>query len=248
MSESDRKSVLVTGASRGIGREIALRFAKAGYDAAIVYSSDASKDKADEVASLISSCGSKALALKCDVSKSDEVNAMVASVLDAFGKIDVLVNNAGITRDGLLMRMTDQQIDAVLDANLKGVLYVIRACLPAMMKVRNGRIVNLSSIVGLHGNPGQANYSASKAGIIGVTKSIAKEVASRNILVNAVAPGAIDTDMFASLGDKIREAIVGTIPLGRPGTAAEVAEAVLFLASQTYITGQVIQVDGGMGI
>ncbi len=248
MSESDRKSVLVTGASRGIGREIALRFAKAGYDAAIVYSSDASKDKADEVASLISSCGSKALALKCDVSKSDEVNAMVASVLDAFGKIDVLVNNAGITRDGLLMRMTDQQIDAVLDANLKGVLYVIRACLPAMMKARSGRIVNLSSIVGLHGNPGQANYSASKAGIIGVTKSIAKEVASRNILVNAVAPGAIDTDMFASLGDKIREAIVGTIPLGRPGTAAEVAEAVLFLAGQTYITGQVIQVDGGMGI
>ena len=248
MSESDRKSVLVTGASRGIGREIALRFAKAGYDAAIVYSSDASKDKADEVASLISSCGSKALALKCDVSKSDEVNAMVASVLDAFGKIDVLVNNAGITRDGLLMRMTDQQIDAVLDANLKGVLYVIRACLPAMMKARSGRIVNLSSIVGLHGNPGQANYSASKAGIIGVTKSIAKEVASRNILVNAVAPGAIDTDMFASLGDKIREAIVGTIPLGRPGTAAEVADAVLFLAGQTYITGQVIQVDGGMGI
>ena len=248
MSESDRKSVLVTGASRGIGREIALRFAKAGYDAAIVYSSDASKDKADEVASLISSCGSKALALKCDVSKSDEVNAMVASVLDAFGKIDVLVNNAGITRDGLLMRMTDQQIDAVLDANLKGVLYVIRACLPAMMKARSGRIVNLSSIVGLHGKPGQANYSASKAGIIGVTKSIAKEVASRNILVNAVAPGAIDTDMFASLGDKIREAIVGTIPLGRPGTAAEVAEAVLFLAGQTYITGQVIQVDGGMGI
>ena len=239
---------MVTGASRGIGREIALRFAKAGYDAAIVYSSDASKDKADEVASLISSCGSKALALKCDVSKSDEVNAMVASVLDAFGKIDVLVNNAGITRDGLLMRMTDQQIDAVLDANLKGVLYVIRACLPAMMKARSGRIVNLSSIVGLHGNPGQANYSASKAGIIGVTKSIAKEVASRNILVNAVAPGAIDTDMFASLGDKIREAIVGTIPLGRPGTAAEVAEAVLFLAGQTYITGQVIQVDGGMGI
>ena len=247
-SDDERKIVLVTGASRGIGREIALRFARGGYDVALTYSSEKSKALADEVANLISAIGSGAVAFKCDVSESAQVNSMVDGICKSFGRIDVLVNNAGITKDGLTMRMTDEQFDDVLNTNLKGAFYLIRACLPGMIRAKRGNIVNISSIVGVHGNPGQANYSASKAGIIGITKSVAKEVASRGIIVNAVAPGAIDTAMFSSLNEKIREAVIGSIPLGRLGTGEEVADAVYFLANQSYITGQVLNVDGGMGI
>ncbi len=247
-SDDERKVVLITGASRGIGREIALRFARGGYDIALTYSSEKSKTLVDEVVLSASASGSKAVAFKCDVSESAQVNSTVDDVRKSFERIDVLVNNAGITKDGLTMRMTDEQFDDVLNTNLKGAFYLIRSCLPGMIKARRGNIVNISSIVGIHGNPGQANYSASKAGIIGITKSVAKEVASRGIIVNAVAPGAIDTAMFSSLNEKIREAVISSIPLGRLGAGEEVADAVYFLANQSYITGQVVNVDGGMGI
>ncbi len=241
-----QKVALVTGASRGIGRAIALELAQRGYDVAINYAG--SEDKAKEVAASVEQLGRKAIVVKADVTNESDVKSMVKSVITELGSIDVLVNNAGITRDNLLIRMKEDEFDQVINTNLKGVFLCMKAASRPMMKQRSGKIINISSVVGISGNPGQMNYVAAKSGVIGMTKTAAKELASRNILVNAVAPGFIDTDMTEQLDDSIRAELLKMIPLERLGKAKDVAKVVAFLASDdaNYITGQTIQVDGGM--
>lgn len=243
---SEKNTVLVTGGSRGIGKEVAMKFAEHGYDVVINYVSERTDIQGLEKE--FEEKGAKVLLIKADVSKADEVNHMVTEAIDKFGKIDVLVNNAGITKDNLLMRMSEEEFDKVIEINLKGTFLVTKAVSKFMMKKRKGSIINLSSVVGASGNAGQSNYAASKAGIIGFTKSIAKELASRNIRSNAVAPGFIATDMTEVLSNTVKDAINGQIPLKRMGEAKEVAELIYFLGSDAslYITGQVINVDGGM--
>ena len=244
--EEERKIVLITGASRGIGKETAKVYAENGYNVAINYVSD--KTDVEGIKKEFEDMGVKCLMVKADVSNEEDVNNMVESVISEFGKIDVLVNNAGITKDTLLMRMSKEDFDKVIDINLKGTFLVTKAVTKYMMKKRYGSIINLASVVGVVGNSGQSNYSASKAGIIGFTKSVAKELASRNIRANAVAPGFIETDMTNVLKDDIKENIGNQIPLKRMGTAREVAEVIYFLGTEksSYITGQVINIDGGM--
>ena len=240
------KAAIVTGASRGIGREIALLLAQEGARVAVNYSG--SKDKADEVVQLITESGGEAFAIQADVSNADSVKAMVDQTLETFGSIDILVNNAGITRDNLLMRMKDDEWDDVININLKGVFLCTKGVTRQMMRQRAGKIVNVASIVGVSGNPGQANYVAAKAGVIGFTKTVAKELASRNINVNAVAPGFITTDMTDTLNEEVKNQMLTAIPLGKLGSPADVAKTVAFLLSDdaAYITGQTIHVDGGM--
>ena len=240
------KVALVTGASRGIGRGIALELASKGYAVAINYSGN--EEKANEVAEAVRELGQKALVVKADVSIESDVKEMVKSVINEFGSLDVLVNNAGITRDNLLMRMKEAEFDQVIDTNLKGVFLCMKTVSRQMMKQRSGKIINISSVVGLSGNPGQINYVAAKSGVIGMTKTAAKELASRNISVNAVAPGFIDTEMTNELSDEIKEELFKLIPLQRLGKVDDVAKVVAFLASDdaSYMTGQTLQVDGGM--
>ena len=240
------RTALVTGASRGIGRAIALRLAAEGADVAVNFAGSAAK--AEEVKNAIIEMGRKAIAIQADVKDASSVAGMVEEVKKTFGRIDILVNNAGVTRDGLLMRMKDEDWETVIDTNLRGDFQCTKAVSKIMMKQRYGRIVNMASVVGLVGNAGQANYAASKAGVIGFSKSVARELASRGITVNMVAPGCIDTDMTAVLPDKVREAMLADIPLARVGKPEDVASAVAFLVSDeaAYITGQVINVDGGM--
>ena len=242
----EKKTVFVTGASRGIGKEVALKYAENGYDVIINYVSD--KTDVEALEKEFKEKGADTLILKADVSNPEEVQNVVDKAIEKFGKIDVLVNNAGITRDNLLMRMSEEEFDKVLEINLKGTFLVTKAVTKYMMKKRSGSIINLSSVVGVAGNAGQCNYSASKAGIIGFTKSIAKELASRNIRANAVAPGFIDTDMTSVLSEEVKDNINAQIPMKRMGTAQEIANVVYFLGSEesSYITGQVINIDGGM--
>lgn len=247
--EQMAKRALVTGGSRGIGRAVCLALAARGMRVAVNYAGNAAA--AEEVVQACLQQGAPdAFAVQADVSDAEQVRALVAAVSERWGGVDVLVNNAGITRDGLMMRMSEQDFDAVLATNLKGAFACMQAVMRPMMKQRWGRIVNLSSVVGLRGNLGQANYAASKAGLIGMSKSAAKELASRGITVNCVAPGFIETDMTAVLPESVRTALLGQIPLARLGTAEEVAAAVAFLASPeaAYITGQVLCVDGGMAM
>lgn len=240
------KVALVTGASRGIGRAIALELARQGADVAINYAGNeaAARDVADEIAKL----GRRALVVKANVADADEVETMVKQTIDEMGKLDILVNNAGITRDNLLMRMKEAEFDEVIAINLKGVFNCTKAVTRPMMKARGGRIINISSVVGVMGNAGQANYVAAKAGVIGMTKSVARELASRGITVNAVAPGFIETDMTSVLGEDTRESLLGQIPLARLGKPEDIANMVAFVASEKaeYITGQVFHIDGGM--
>lgn len=240
------KTALITGASRGIGREIALSFAEAGADVAVNYS--ANKAKAEEVVQAVRDRGRRAMAIQANVASYQEVEAMVKSVADEFGRLDILVNNAGITRDNLIMRMKEDDWNAVIETNLKGVFNGTKAVTRTMLKQRAGRIINMASVVGVLGNAGQANYVAAKAGVIGLTKSSARELASRGITVNAVAPGFIQTDMTAQLEEKAQEQLISQIPLGKLGQPRDVAAVVRFLASDdaAYITGQTIHVDGGM--
>ncbi|OXM15956.1 3-oxoacyl-[acyl-carrier-protein] reductase [Paenibacillus herberti] len=240
------KTALVTGASRGIGRAIAVALAEAGADVAVNYSG--SEAAAAETAAAVEALGRKALILKGDVGKSADFDGLVKSVLEAWGKVDILVNNAGITRDNLIMRMKEEEFDQVIETNLKGVFNGIKAVSRPMMKQRFGRIINISSVVGALGNPGQANYVAAKAGVIGLTKSSARELSSRGITVNCVAPGFIETDMTGKLPEEARQALLGGIPLARLGKPEDIAAAVRFLASDAagYMTGQTVHVDGGM--
>ena len=240
------KTAIVTGGSRGIGRAIALCLAEEGANVAVIYAGNTAA--AEETQKAIAEKGGQAIAIQCDVANEDAVTAMMKQVKEQFGSIDILVNNAGITRDGLLMRMKTSDWQAVLDTNLTGTFFCTKAVTKIMMKQRSGAIVNLTSVEGLTGNAGQANYAAAKSGIIGFTKSVAKELASRGIRVNAVAPGCIDTDMTAVLSDAVKDEMLKTIPLGRVAQPEEVAKAVLFLVSDcaSYITGQVLNVDGGM--
>lgn len=240
------KVAFVTGAVRGIGRQIAITLAKSGYDIAVNYRTE--NNDLQVTKTEIEKCGVKCFLVQGDVSNFEETEKMAKEIIEEFGQIDVLVNNAGITRDMLLMRMKKEDFEDVINVNLVGTFNVTKNVIPYMMKQRNGRIINISSVVGVSGNAGQTNYSASKAGIIGFTKSLAKEVASRNILVNAVAPGFIQTQMTDVLKDEVKEEIAKTIPLKRMGTAEDVANLVEFLASEksSYITGQVLNVDGGM--
>lgn len=240
------KAVLVTGASRGIGREIALEFARQGANVAVNFSG--SEAKANEVVDLIKELGRDAFAIQCDVSNSESVSTMVKETIDRFGKLDVLVNNAGITRDNLLMRMKEDEWDDVININLKGVFLCTKAVTRQMMKQRNGRIINVASIVGVSGNPGQANYVAAKAGVIGLTKTSAKELAARNITVNAIAPGFITTDMTDKLTEEVKSEMLKVIPLARFGEPKDIAKVAVFLASDdsSYMTGQTLHIDGGM--
>ena len=242
------KTAVVTGGSRGLGRAICLELAKGGANVVLCYAGN--EAAAGETVSACEALGAKALAVRCDVAQADEVKALMDAAVQAFGRIDILVNNAGITRDGLLMMMKEADFDAVINANLKGTFLCMKAVSRLMMKQRYGRIVNLSSVVGLRGNAGQVNYAASKAGVIGMTKSLAKELASRGVTVNAVAPGFIDTDMTAAMPQAAREATLASIPMGRMGAPEDVAKAVAFLASDeaAYVTGQVLAVDGGMAM
>lgn len=242
----DGRHALVTGASRGIGRAVALAFAAEGASVALNFAGNVAA--AEAVRAEIESAGGKAILVPADVSDENAVEDMVKTVTEAFGSIDILVNNAGITRDGLLLRMKEEDWDAVLNTNLKGVFLCTKAISKFMMKKRYGRIVNMASVVGVTGNASQANYAAAKAGVIGFTKAMAKELASRGITVNAIAPGFIRSDMTDVLPDKVKEAMLAEIPLGRAGEPADVAKAALFLASDqaAYITGQVLKVDGGM--
>ena len=240
------KVALVTGAARGIGKEIAMCLAKEGFNIALNYRTNT--DSIIELKDKIESYGVKCLLIQGDVSVYEDTERMTKETIEEFGKIDVLVNNAGITKDTLLLRMKEEDFESVINVNLIGTYNMTKNVSSYMMKARNGRIINVSSVVGVSGNAGQSNYSASKAGIIGFTKSLAKELASRNILVNAVAPGFIETDMTKALKDDVKEKIFEQIPLKREGKAEEVANVVKFLASSdsSYITGQVINIDGGM--
>lgn len=243
---NERKVALVTGATRGIGKAIALELADNGYDIVLNYrnANDELKQTQKEIEGKNVNC----FLVYGDISKFEDCENIAKQAIEEFGRIDVLVNNAGITRDGLIMRMKKEDFESVIDTNLTGTFNMTRNVVPFMIKQKNGRIINLSSVVGITGNAGQTNYSASKAGVIGFTKSLAKEVASRNILVNAIAPGFIETDMTKVLSDSVKEAILNQIPLKRMGEAKEVAKLVKFLVSDDskYITGQVINVDGGM--
>ena len=240
------KSALVTGASRGIGRSIALQLAEEGYNVAVNYAG--SKDKAEAVVEEIKAKGVDSFAIQANVANGEEVKAMIKEVVSQFGSVDVLVNNAGITRDNLLMRMKEQEWDDVIDTNLKGVFNCIQKVTPQMLRQRGGAIINLSSVVGAVGNPGQANYVATKAGVVGLTKSSARELASRGITVNAVAPGFIVSDMTDALSDELKDQMLEQIPLARFGEDTDIANTVAFLASDKakYITGQTIHVNGGM--
>ena len=243
-----KQTAIVTGGSRGIGRAVAVRLAKDGMNLVINYRGNSAA--AEETERLCRELGAEVLLVQGDVSRAEDCEKLAAQAKEAFGRVDVLVNNAGITRDGLLARMTEEDFRAVLDVNLVGPWNMMKAVNRIMMKQRYGRIVNLSSVVGLRGNAGQVNYAASKAGVIGMTKSLAKELAGRNITVNAVAPGFIDTDMTAALTETAKNAVLGSIPMGRMGTPENVAKAVAFLAGEDagYITGQVLAVDGGMSM
>jgi 3-oxoacyl-[acyl-carrier protein] reductase len=240
------KVALVTGGSRGIGRAIAICLAEAGANVVVNYAGN--EAAAAEVAAHIESLGRKALIIKANVGNSAEVDAMVKKTLEAFGQLDILVNNAGITRDNLIMRMKDEEFDEVINTNLKGVFNCVRSVTRTMMKQRSGRIINISSVVGSMGNPGQANYVAAKAGVIGLTKSAARELASRGITVNAIAPGFITTDMTDKLSDEMKAQLLLQIPLARFGQPDDIAKTVLFLASNeaSYMTGQTLHIDGGM--
>ena len=240
------KCALITGATRGIGKQIAITLAKQGYNIALNYRKE--NEELENTKKEIEEIGVQVIAVKGDVANFEECENFVKQVIERFGQIDVLVNNAGITKDMLLMRMKKEDFEQVIDTNLVGTFNVTKNVVPYMMKARSGRIINISSVVGISGNAGQTNYSASKAGIIGFTKSLAKEIASRNILVNAVAPGFIETNMTDVLKDDVKQEIAKNIPLKRMGTTQDVANAVKFLASDdsSYITGQVINVDGGM--
>ena len=240
------KVVFITGANRGIGKQTAITLAKQGFDIAINYRT--ANESLNEVIKEIEGYGVKCIAVQGDVSSFEDCENMTKQVIEKFGKIDVLVNNAGITKDMLFMRMKQDDFKQVIDVNLIGTYNMTKNVSRYMIKQRSGKIINISSVVGLHGNAGQANYSASKAGIIGFTKSLAKELAGRNILVNAIAPGFIETDMTNVLKDEVKSNILNSIPLKREGKSEEVANVVKFLASDdsSYITGQVISVDGGM--
>lgn len=240
------KSALITGATRGIGKQIAITLAKQGYNIALNYRKE--NEELENTKKEIEEIGVQVLAVKGDVANFEDCEKFVKQTIERFEQIDVLVNNAGITKDMLLMRMKKEDFEQVIDTNLVGTFNVTKNVVPYMMKARSGRIINISSVVGIAGNAGQTNYSASKAGIIGFTKSLAKEIASRNILVNAVAPGFIETNMTEILKDDVKQEIAKNIPLKRMGTAQDVANVVKFLASDdsSYITGQVINVDGGM--
>ena len=240
------KTALVTGASRGIGRATALELAKAGAKVAVNFAGN--RAAAEEVVSLIEAAGGQAMLVQADVGNAVDVETMLKAVVERFGKIDILVNNAGITRDNLIMRMKEEEWDAVIHTNLKGIFNCTKAVTRLRMKQKYGRIVNMTSVVGVMGNAGQSNYAAAKAGVIGFTKSMAKELASRNITVNAVAPGYISTDMTANLPEQAKSELQSQIPLQRLGNPEDVAAAVLFLVSPgaDYITGQTLHVDGGM--
>ncbi|MGZ0040725.1 3-oxoacyl-[acyl-carrier-protein] reductase [Paenibacillus polymyxa] len=240
------KTALVTGASRGIGRSIALALAEAGANVAVNYAG--SEAAATEVAELIRAKGVEAITVQANVGRAEEADQLIKDVIEAWGKIDILVNNAGITRDNLIMRMKEEEFDQVIETNLKGVFNCLKAATRPMMKQRSGRIINISSVVGVLGNAGQANYVAAKAGVIGLTKSSARELASRGITVNCVAPGFIDTEMTQVLADDLRDNMLSGIPLARLGRPEEIADVVLFLASDasSYMTGQTLHVDGGM--
>lgn len=247
-NETLTRCALVTGGSRGIGRAVCQELARAGFAIAVNYAGN--QQAAQETAEACRALGVKAEIFAADVSRPEECARLFEEVLAAFGRVDVLVNNAGVTRDNLILRLSEEDFDKVLDTNLKGAFFCCKAAARPMMKQRFGRIINLTSVVGLRGNPGQTNYSASKAGLIGLTKSLAKELASRGITTNAVAPGFIDTDMTRAMPEAAKAAMNGTIPLGRPGQPEEVARAVAFFASEEsgYITGQVLCVDGGMAM
>ena len=236
---------LVTGSGRGIGRAIALTLAEHGANVVV---NDVVEESAEQVATEIEAIGVAAMPVIADITSEDEVKAMVAAIMDRFGQIDILVNNAGITQDNLLLRMSEEQWDAVLAVNLKGAFLCTKAVARPMVKARRGRIINIASVVGLTGNVGQANYSSSKAGLIALTKSAAQELGSRGITCNAVAPGFIETEMTTRLSEEAREQMLGRVPLGRAGQPEDVADAMVFLAGAeaSYITGQVITVDGGM--
>lgn len=240
------KIAVITGAGRGIGKAIALQFA--GYGAKVVINYRTSVSQVEELLQTIREHGGEAIAVRADISNEEEVIHLMDEAVKNYGRIDILVNNAGINKDNLLIRMTEEEFDAVMDVNLKGAFFCMKHAAKIMLKQRSGKIINISSVVGLAGNTGQANYAASKAGIIGMTKSAARELAKKGITVNAVAPGFIKTDMTDALPDKVKEASIAAIPLGRFGQACEVAGAVCFLASEAanYITGQVLCVDGGM--
>ncbi|MFD1774961.1 3-oxoacyl-[acyl-carrier-protein] reductase [Paenibacillus rhizophilus] len=240
------QTALVTGASRGIGRSIALALAEYGVKVAVNYSG--SEDAARETVERIAELGSEGIALRGNVGSAEQAEGLVKETLNAWGRIDILVNNAGITRDNLIMRMKEEEFDQVIETNLKGVFNCLKAVTRPMMKQRYGRIINISSVVGVTGNPGQANYSAAKAGIIGLTKSAARELASRGITVNCIAPGFIDTDMTRQLSEEVRSDLAKGIPLARLGLPEEIASAALFLSSEgaAYMTGQTLHVDGGM--
>lgn len=242
------KSALVTGGTRGIGRAIVETLADAGARVAFTYRSSA--DAADAIVNAIEEAGGEALALQGDAADTEVAQDHVDTVVDAWGSINVLVNNAGITRDGLMLRMKEEDWDDVMNANLKGVFNYSKAAYRPFMRQRSGRVINISSVVGVMGNPGQTNYAASKAGIIGFSKSLAKELASRNVTVNVVAPGYVETDMTEEMSDKAQEAMQEAVPLGRPASTQDVAQAVGYLASDaaSYITGHVLHVDGGLAM
>ena len=242
------KTAIVTGGSRGIGRAVCLELAKGGANVVLCYAGN--EIAANDTVAACEALGAKALAIRCNVADAGEVKALVDTAVKTFGRVDILVNNAGITRDGLLMTMKEEDFDAVLNTNLKGTFLCMKAVARTMMRQRYGRIVNLSSVVGLRGNAGQVNYAASKAGVVGLTKSLAKELAARNITVNAVAPGFIETDMTAAMPEAAKTATLASIPMQRLGAAEDVARAVAFLASDeaAYITGQVLAIDGGMSM
>lgn len=248
MKRFENKIVLVTGAGRGIGASIAKRFASEGAEVIVNYSGN--DEAAQKTVDEITATGGQAQKYKCSVNDSESVKVMIDEIIKEFGRIDILVNNAGITKDGLMLRMTDEDFDRVIDVNLKGTFNCTKYVSKYMLKQKAGKIINISSVVGLSGNAGQINYSASKAGIIGITKSAAKELSSRGITVNAVAPGYVDTDMTKVLSDNIRNEILKNIPLQRMGNVEDISNCVAFLASEdaSYITGQVISVDGGMHI